>query len=224
MFTTTRRQPYTEFRYIYPARPEHPCPIADIGKYSTGYLAQPKLNGSNTLIFLNNEEYRIYNRHGHVKSNGDKLLNTVTDIIDLVAHNAGYMVLNGEFMDKSKKDENGNVFTGIVLYDILVHRDELLTGVSFADRIKLLYNVFRGVTGALCPTDHPLHPTMISGLYLVNTWETDFQAHYNRITPIDMYEGLVLKRKDQKLAFPTSPTANQIGQLKFRKPTKNYHL
>jgi hypothetical protein len=50
----------------------------------------------------------------------------------------------------------------------------------------------------------------------------DFKNIFDNLTPIDMIEGLVMKRKNARLEIGTSELNNVKSQLKCRKPTKNY--
>ena len=59
-------------------------------------------------------------------------------------------------------------------------------------------------------------------VYRVQSVTSEFTKVYNHITPYDMYEGLVLKRRDGKLENGSSQKNNTRTQMKCRKPTKNY--
>ena len=45
---------------------------------------------------------------------------------------------------------------------------------------------------------------------------------YDRLTPIDMIEGLVMKRKSARLEMGNTELNNVKSQIKCRKETKNY--
>jgi hypothetical protein len=45
---------------------------------------------------------------------------------------------------------------------------------------------------------------------------------FDRYTPVDLVEGLVLKRKNSKLEISSGPENNWRSQIKCRKKTKNY--
>jgi hypothetical protein len=59
-------------------------------------------------------------------------------------------------------------------------------------------------------------------VWLVKVWYTDFISIWKNITPIDMIEGLVIKKRDSKLLPGNSEKNNHLGMLKTRKPTANY--
>ncbi len=58
---------------------------------------------------------------------------------------------------------------------------------------------------------------------MVKAFETEFVDLFERVTAINMYEGLVLKRKDAKLELGVRPVNNHLSQVKFRRPAKDYH-
>lgn len=56
---------YSNYRYIYPPRPKNAAiPSSDLNSYDNGtMLAQPKLDGSNCLIFTDGKTVKVMNRH-----------------------------------------------------------------------------------------------------------------------------------------------------------------
>ena len=61
---------YSTYRYFYPPRPENCIPDSDLDFWDNGSLvAQPKLNGSNCLIFTDGVRSIIMNRHGSTLTN-----------------------------------------------------------------------------------------------------------------------------------------------------------
>jgi ATP-dependent DNA ligase len=127
------------------------------------------------------------------------------------------MVVTGEYMNKSKKDGNGKTFDGcLVLFDILVHKGQYLTGTSFLERAELLDSLFPGV-------EHDGYIYKVSeNIYRVKNFTTNLKAVYDEISRIDMYEGLVCK-KPTGILEDGLRAANNVGwQIKARKETKNY--
>ena len=61
---------YNSFRYIYPPRPRNPIISDDLEFWDNGSLvAQPKLNGSNCVVFTNGEKVMMMNRHSQYLTN-----------------------------------------------------------------------------------------------------------------------------------------------------------
>jgi ATP-dependent DNA ligase len=130
------------------------------------------------------------------------------------------MVINGEYMNKSKKDKYDQIFNHkFVIFDILVYNSDYLIGKTFKERINLinkLYNINNK------SNDSEFLYKISDNIYFVKSYYENFKSLYNSIISIDMYEGLVLKRKNAKLEIVSSSSNNHKSQLKCRKPTKNY--
>ena len=205
---------YKSFRYIYPPRPEINLPSSELDKYDNGlWVGQPKLNGSNVTIFTNGTDLHIYNRHNSPLSNV-KMLNN--EFLSLYRGN-GWFVLNGEYMNKSKINQKGNVFNQkLVIFDVLVYDGVQTIGMTFDERIELLNKLF-------VSTEYDGYINKISeNVYIVKSFYQNFKNTYEKIVQIDMYEGWVLKKKGSKLKNGLSEKNNTDTQMKFRKPTKNY--
>ena len=203
---------YESFQYIYPPRPKNPIQYKDLNIWDNGMMiAQPKLNGSNCTIYINSNKIYVYNRHGERLSN----FNIDLDVVRNLHKGKGWMVLNGEYLNKSKKDQNGEVFNNkFCIFDILVFENNYLIGKTFQDRVNILNELYGD-------TDGPL--SIISeDIYRIGSFYNDFENLYNSLVDIDMYEGLVLKRKSAKLEMGSSENNNSKSQIKVRKPTKNY--
>jgi ATP-dependent DNA ligase len=126
--------------------------------------------------------------------------------------------LNGEYLNKSKQDENRIVFNHkLVLFDILVYNSEYLVGSTFQERIDLLDRLY----GQKDSEKSYLY-SISDSVYRVKSFESGFKSTFDEFTKIDMIEGLVLKRKNAKLELGTSENNNIKSQLKARKPTKLY--
>jgi ATP-dependent DNA ligase len=216
--------PYNQYRYLYSPRPEQKTPPESLDKYDDGtFIAQPKLNGANTLIFMDGTTNKVMNRH-----NQDKTGDIASRINFAALHRGtGYMVLNGEWMEKSKKDESGANFNGnFIIFDILVFNGQVLTGSTTLDRIFLLRDLYGDTLMKSTPdgivSKEYLYTTPLDNIWRVCSYENNFRTLYHDLATIDMYEGLVLKKKFSKLLPPYSEAANKGWQLKSRKPTKIY--
>lgn len=208
---------YDRYRYLYPPRPKNAIPDSDLNFWDNGSLvAQPKLNGSNCVIFMNGEKTLIMNRHGQYMTNVNIQRNEVSELFRGDIGN--WTVLNGEYLNKSKQDENRITFNHkLVLFDILVYNSDYLVGQTFEQRIKLLDDLY----GQKDSEKSYLY-SISDNVYRVKSFDTGFKSLYDQLTPIDMIEGLVLKRKNAKLELGISENNNTKSQLKARKPTKNY--
>ena len=208
---------YGTYRYIYPPRPTNAIPDDELNFWDNGSLiAQPKLNGSNCVIFTDGKVVRFMNRHNQPLTN---VRISTEEIISLYSGKDGeWLVINGEYMNKSKMDENGHVFNHkFVIFDILVQNSEYLVGKTFEDRILLLDSLY-GKT----PSEKEYLYKISENIYRVKSIDNNFKSTFDRLTPIDMIEGLVMKRRNSRLELGTTENNNVKSQIKCRKATKNY--
>lgn len=214
---------YDSYRYLFPPRAHNKVRPSDIGKYDTGeFVAQVKYNGDCCVVAIHGSDLIIRNRHNEVK-------NHVHDSIDLKALShicEGWLVLTGEMLDKAKKDEHGQVIKGFVIWDILVLNGCYLITSTLRQRIDVLDSIFKtsgmmvGAEG-IKQYDHLLF-TEYNGVYRTPTYSTDFVALYNDLVKTELYEGLVLKKRNAILEVGFNSKNNFSWQLKCRKPTKIY--
>ena len=207
---------YASFRYIFPPRPKNPIPNTELSFWDNGSLiAQPKLNGSNCLIFTNGEKHIAMNRHNGRLTNFQL---KDDEIKALYKGTGGWTILNGEYLNKNKQDENRKAFNHkFVIFDILVNDGDYLVGKTFEERIKLLDTMF-----GQNECDKSYLYGISENVYRVKSYENQFNMLYDTLTPIDLIEGLVLKRKTARLEMGTSELNNVKSQIKCRKTTLNY--
>jgi len=207
---------YSNYRYIFPPRPRNAIMSSDLDFWDNNTLiAQCKLNGSNCTIYTNGVKNIVMNRH-----NG-RLTNfrlTDEEIKSIYRGNGEWMVINGEYMNKSKSDENRKVFNHkFVIFDILVLDGDSLVGKTFEERVILLDQLY-GTKSC----EKPYLYGISENIYRVKSYTSNFLDLYNDLVEIDMIEGLVLKRKSARLEAGTSELNNVRSQIKCRKATKNY--
>ena len=207
---------YNKFRYIFPPRPKNAIPVDELDFWDNNtLLSQPKLNGSNSLIFTNGEKVIVMNRHNQTLTN---VRVTTDEIKSIYKGNGEWMVLNAEYMNKSQNDETGRPFNHkFVIFDILVLDGNYLVGTTFEQRVAILNDLYGQVD---CEKEHLYG--ISENIYRVKSYNGGFLDLYNDLIKIDMYEGLVMKRKNAKLELGTNEMNNVRSQLKCRKPTKNY--
>jgi len=205
---------YEKFRYIYPPRPEIKIPALSLQGFEDEglFLGQPKLNGSSMLLFTDGKELHIMNRH-------KKLMVSKIDKEELLGlhKGKGWMVLCGELMNKSQRDEDNKVWNlKFAIWDLLVFEGKYLIGSTFEERVSILRTLYPDNL-----VKKHLHQ-ISENCFRVNTIITGFVETYNDITLHQMYEGFVLKRRDGKLDAGWQVANNVRTQMKCRKPTKNY--
>jgi ATP-dependent DNA ligase len=207
---------YDSYRYIYPPRPENKIPVSSLSEYDDGgtYMAEPKFNGDNGVIFFNPKKIISMNRHNrelsHFKLDPTEFKNLSPK---------GWNCLNGEYMAESKKDENNLSFNHkFVIFDELIHNNNYLIGTTFEERWNTLYDRY----GNRIIGENEYSYQISENIWLVKRWLEDFVNIWHEIVKIDMIEGFVLKRRDWKLQSGNSERNNHLGQFKCRKSTLNY--
>lgn len=206
--------PFNKYRYIYPPRPESKIRSTEVVKYDNGnFIGQPKLNGSNCTVYTNGIDVYIMNRHKGILSN--VILNKKV-FTDLHKGN-GWMAINGEYMNKSKKNGQDLIFNHkFIIFDILVYDGKQTIGKTFGERVDLLNKLYDSVS-----YDKFIRK-INDDIYIVETFFNGFESIYNDLINVDMYEGLVIKKTKAKLKNGISEKNNTESQIKVRKPTKNY--
>lgn len=207
---------YTKYTYLYPPRPKNAIQSNDLNFWDNQTLiAQPKLNGSNCVIFTNGEDFYVMNRHKQRLTN---FKITKEELSDIYRGDSEWLIINGEYMNKSKNDESGKVFNHkLVIFDILAYSGEYLLGSTFLDRVKLLDDIYGQVD-----SEKDYLYSITENVYRVKSYTSNFSDLYNSLVKIDMIEGLVLKRSSSKLEIGASENNNSRSQVKIRKATKNY--
>ena len=207
---------YSNYRYIYPPRPKNAIPSSDLNSYDNGtMLAQPKLDGSNCLIFTDGKTVKVMNRHSQPITRFEI---PTEEILSLYRGSGGWTVINGEYMNKSKRDETGNTFNHkFVIFDILVNDGDYLIGKTFDQRVKILDEMFDTIE-----SEKQYLYSISANVFRVKTYTERLLDNFERLVRIDMVEGLVMKRKNARLEIGNTELNNVNSQLKSRKPTKNY--
>lgn len=207
---------YEKYKYIFPPRPKNAIPRTALSMYDNGlFMAQYKLNGSNCVIFTDGDSVRVMNRHGQPMSN----FKLVEEVMSLYRGN-GWMVINGEYLNKSKKDENGILFNHkLVLFDILVYNDDYMVGKTFEYRNNILNGLYQHI-----PSDKSYLTKVSENVYIVKNIYGNLLREFEVCTTIDMVEGLVIKKRNSPLEIGLNEMNNTKSQIKCRKLTKNYQF
>jgi len=206
---------YNVLKYIYPPRPATKAPPAGLSTYERmGFIAQPKFNGSCAVLFTDGETVKLMGRHNNVFAR--ELIDR--DHLRRLHKGSGWMVLVGEYMNKSQRDGKKQLFNGVfVIFDILVHKGNHLVNTTFAERQKLLDKLYGE------GKDYDDFTTYISpSVYRAKNFTANFGELWKKVTSVEMYEGFVLKRPTGILENGLREANNTGWMVKIRKPTKNY--
>lgn len=207
---------YLNYRYLFPPRPSNAIPNSELNYHDNGSMvAQVKTDGSNCIIFTNGKSIHVMNRHG---SRLTRFQIKDEEILSLYKGSGGWSVLNFEYLNKNKRDETGKSFNHkLILFDILVNDGDYLIGKTFKQRVELLDEMFGKVE---CEKDYLWN--ISDNVYRVKSYENNFSMLFDTLTPIDMIEGLVLKRVNARLEMGNTELNNTKSQVKARKATLNY--
>ena len=205
---------YKRFRYLYPPRPEVKSPASSIPTFEKmGLWAQPKLNGSCALIFTDGSQSIIMNRHNELFK---RELITREDI-QSIHRGSGWMVLVGELMNKSQKDEHNQVFNDkFVIFDLLVFDSQYLLNTTFEERLNVLDSIYESSADRLGVRK------ISEKFYIAEVFKNNLLSQWHHLVNIHMHEGLVLKKPSAKLSTGYVEKNNTMWQVKIRKSTKNY--
>lgn len=207
---------YDKYIFIFPPRPKNAISPDDLNFWDNGTLiCQPKLNGSNCLIFTNGVKVIVMNRHNQRLTNFQL---SDDEVKNLYRGDGGWLVLNGEYLNKSKMDETGQPFNHkFVIFDILCYDGDYLVGKTFEERINLLDTLYDQND-----SEKDYLYNISTNVYRVKSYRGGFKDFFDKYTPIDIIEGVVLKRANARLEVGASEQNNVKSQLKSRKATKNY--
>lgn len=207
---------YLTYRYIFPPRPKNAIPPEELNFWDNGTLiCQPKLNGSNCVIFTNGEKVIVMNRHNQRLTN---FRLSDAEIKSLYKGDGGWMILNGEYLNKNKMDETGQPFNHkFVIFDILCYNGDYLIGKTFLERKNLLDQIYDQLD-----SEKDYLYSISTNVYRVKSYYNGFSDLFNKWTPVDMLEGVVLKRSNARLELGSNENNNIKSQIKSRKGTKNY--
>jgi len=207
---------YKRYAYFYPPRPKNAVSPEDLDFWDNNTLiSQPKMNGSNCVIFTNGEDFFVMNRHRQRLTN---FKITREELSEVYRGDGEWMIINGEYMNKSKNDENGKVFNHkLVIFDILAYNGEYLVGSTFSERVELLDKIY-----GKNESEKDYLYSISNNIYRVKSYTTNFKKIFDEFVKIDMIEGLVMKRSSAKLEAGLTESNNIKSQLKCRKPTLNY--
>lgn len=209
---------YEAYQYIYPPRPANAIPPSSLPEWDNGtMIAQPKLNGSNCVLFTDGRQVLAMNRHGQRLTNFR--LDPREVLSSLAGRSGGWTVLNGEYLNKSKTDEAGRVVNHrLVIFDVLVWDSEYLVGSTFEERARILDRAF----GEEPAAKHYL--TRVSdSIDRVRSYRSGFAGLFDGLTRRgSLVEGVVLKRAAARLEVGNTEGNNSRSQVKSRAQSKNY--
>lgn len=203
-------------KILYPPHPNIRIPFNKLKEYeeSGKWIAQRKFNGTNILIYISTKrEVSILTRHGTPpklfslsESHANQLLSLNLD------PNKDYW-LNGELLDH--KTKNKDYKKKIVLFDVLHAGRYLIKNPNQLKRLEMLKDI--------CNHPEKLEKNGIAlevseDVWMAESWEYDFEQHYNEYIDKDEIEGLILRKKNSFLDNFDQKEYDVSWIVKCRKP------
>jgi len=207
---------YESYRYLYPPRPEIVVEPELLDNFVGRYWTQSKKDGTSNLMAITPDRQIIaMNRHKAPhkawKPSGSTYEAVRRAFLNLPGN--GWYYFCAELLHSK-----GGGFRNInYINDILVTDGQYLIGTTFADRQKLLLELFRPMV--MAPSGS--HYILDDNTWLAINHTTDFYDLFQTFLAAGD-EGVVLKDPSAKLGWCSSPTANSTWQRKCRRPGKAY--
>jgi len=197
------------FKYFYPERPRllHvDQPLFEQLSANPQWIAEPKYNGSRLMLHHLDGAWQFWNRHEQLMAYcpSEEVKQALAGM-----KIKGYWLFDGELRHHKTK----GVHHRIALYDVCVAGGVLLCDQLFADRRFTLEALF-----------HYLGPDNGYHLDLAPQYDTDFRAVFQRLTPDEEIEGLVIKNLRGRLNLGRTRAVESNWMWKVRKPSGRYQF
>jgi hypothetical protein len=201
---------YAAYRYLWPPRPERAVPPPALDRFAAlGWWAQPKLNGTNCLLYVSPDRVTIARgRHGDTPLKSWAPGPRWAAFADRLP-GAGWFVLHGELLHTK-----GSGRDAVYLHDLLVADGDYLIGTTYRDR----YASLRALCGDRLNAT-PTHYDVLPGVQLAAVYTAQFRDRFDML-PAGI-EGLVVKNPEAALLPCLRPASNSAWQVKCRRPTAN---
>lgn len=199
---------YDRYQFLYPPRPggKPISPMSIAISEKAGYWAQKKKNGTCSVIFTNGTDVIFKKREG---PDADHKFWTPKD-----AHYEFFRSLGNKwnvFAAELLHAKGPSVKDELYIFDIMVHNGEYLVGVTFAERMQILSNMF-----AKNWKDEGDQYRVHKHVTIAKTYSGGFKGLFNNLGPLD--EGLVFKLPTGKLKPCVDENANSGTMQKCRHP------
>lgn len=204
-------------RVIFPPRPKGRMNPLHLESYEKSgiWCAQRKFNGCRNLIHVLGKNVDAYTRHGDVHKAFDLDQSYKDEILcNLDLDPVKEYWLDSEVMTKTKNSRGE-----IVFYDVLQAGDYLFKTPNQMGRLEILKKI--------CKYPKDLNEEGIAlqispRLLMAETFESDFQKHFEEFLHLDKIEGLVLRKKKSSLDNFGDTYYEVSWMIRCRKPNENY--
>lgn len=219
-------------RYIYPPRPSASIPLDEAKKMGDmGFTFQFKFSDTRNLIYYNPDgTIELWNRHGEKQKQfvpQEELLSQLKEIKKYLNIQDGKLtVIDGGILH----NKNKFIKNTLVVWDILVHNNEYLTGTTYGDRYSILLNA---TSKPHCFGEIKVGMKLSEDIFVASTFAVcDLDAKWGDLMDINkdygwvsgsgdpLIEGVVLKRADGVLRLALKEDNNSDWSIRCRIPTK----
>lgn len=203
-------------KILYPPHPNIRIPYNKLKEYeeSGKWVAQRKFNGTNILIYISaNREINILTRHGTPPKLFSLSQSHIDQLLSLNLEPSKDYWLNGELLDH--KTKNKDYKKKIVLFDVLHAGKYLIRNPNQMKRLEMLKNI--------CNHPEKLEKNGIAlevseDIWMAESWEYDFEQHFQEYIDRDEIEGLILRKKNSFLDNFGQKEYDVSWIVKCRKP------
>ena len=193
------------FTYYFPEKPtliSKDQPLTAELSANPDCVAERKYNGIRLQLHYLNGKFQFWGRH-------KDLLKFTPDAELLAALKAlpleGYCLFDGELRNNKTK----GVRQKIMLFDVFIWKGEILTGIPFGERRKIIESL-APVDGE--PIGCPFH------------FRGDFIDAFSKVITDDEIEGLVIKNLKGQFKISRTSPVDSAWMWKVRKPSKKYKI
>lgn len=192
---------------MWPPRPEKAI-TPDMFRFyeKRGWLAQPKLNGTASVLTVTDGVVSAINRHQQLHKAWTPNMQKLTSIANL-----GNAVVVAELMHNKVPGMKDTHY----IHDILSLNNQSLVGSTYCDRLEMIHKLMR-------PKYEDSFWSAVDDTTLVARLYSDITQLFSSTMSSVFVEGVVIKDPKSKLAICSRPSANASWSVKCRKPTKNY--
>ena len=195
-------------KILYPPHPDIKIQQHKLNEYENSgkWIAQRKFNGTNVLLYISHDrKINILTRHGTPPKLFSLSQSHIDQILSLNLEKDKDYWINGELLDH--KTKNKEYKKKIILFDVLHAGRYLIKNPNQEARLEILKNI--------CNDPQNLEKNGIAleisqDIWMAQSWQKDFEFHYNEFLHMDEIEGLILRKKNSFL--------DNFGQKEYDAP------
>lgn len=207
---------HKHMKILYPPHPNIKIHSNKLSFYENTkkWICQRKFNGTNILIYISpSRDVNILTRHGTSPKLFSLTQSHKDQILSLNLEKGKDYWLNGELLDH--KTKNPYYKSKIVFFDVLHAGRYLINNPNQNQRIKILENI--------CNNPYKIEENGIAlkvtqDIWMAQSWEDNFESHFNEFIDRDEIEGVVLRKKDSVISHFGQKEHDVSWIIKCRKP------